>query len=258
MSTKAILFDLDETLMVEYASDEKALRETCHHATKLAQVDAAQLFESVRQHGQACWETCPEQEYTQTIGISYVEGLWGDFIGEDPDLKALHDWIPSYRADVWKQALADQFIQDEGLGSELQARFQRERRSRHHLYDDAMPVLRELVENYRLALVTNGSPDVQGEKIIRSNLSTFFDSIVISGKVGLGKPDPEPFQQALAQLYVSAASAVMVGDSIEHDIMGAREVGIRTVWINRHKRKHKNGHLADAVIFSLTELKDHL
>lgn len=70
------------------------------------------------------------------------------------------------------------------------------------------------------------------------------------------KPDPRIFQEALDQMQVTAAEAVMVGDSLPHDVLGARQVGMRGVWLDRDRRRTRATDFDESipVIESLAEL----
>lgn len=81
--------------------------------------------------------------------------------------------------------------------------------------------------------MTNGAPDLQRAKLGGAGLGPYFDAVIVSGEVGVGKPDPVPFALALAALGADPAEAVMVGDSLERDIAGARDAGIRGIWLDR-------------------------
>ena len=84
----------------------------------------------------------------------------------------------------------------------------------------------------RLGLVTNGSGGLQRAKLERFDLEPFFDVVVIEGEAGFGKPDPRIFRLALERLSVTAEQAWMVGDNLYADIEGAKQVGMRAVWID--------------------------
>jgi putative hydrolase of the HAD superfamily len=104
-------------------------------------------------------------------------------------------------------------------------------------------------------LITNGAPDIQGAKIDGSNLASFFETIIISGDHGFGKPDFRIFQLALNRLEVAAHEAVMIGDSLNRDVAGARDAGIRTIWINRYNRTLGASHpIPDIELTDLREL----
>ena len=82
---------------------------------------------------------------------------------------------------------------------------------------------------FRLGLITNGRGSVQGRKVDGLGIRHFLDVVVISESIGVRKPDPRIFAEALAQMGVSPASAVHVGDN-PADIVGARRSGLLAVW----------------------------
>jgi putative hydrolase of the HAD superfamily len=102
------------------------------------------------------------------------------------------------------------------------------------LYEDALPVLEELrAAQLRLGLVSNGIRDLR-EFVAHHRLDV--DAIVGSRAHGYVKPHPTIFQSALEQLGVEPAKAVMVGDSLEEDVEGARALGMRAILIDRDDR----------------------
>ncbi len=258
MEIKAILLDLDETLMPEHTIDTETLKVACQFAQQKKQIDPQQMQTAIVCESARLWRDSPVPDYCNSIGISHIEGLWGNFLGDDPHLILLREWIPEYQWNSWMNALVEQGIDDRNFTARLIKTFKNERCPRHRLYDDTIPNLKTLAENYRLAIVTNGSPFIQADKIIKTGLSDYVDTFIISGKIGVGKPDPRPFQVAMTQLGVEPFAAVMVGDSIESDIIGAKELGIKSIWINREGIRHRDSHLADAEIQSLDQLVSKL
>jgi HAD superfamily hydrolase (TIGR01549 family) len=102
------------------------------------------------------------------------------------------------------------------------------------LFEDALPVLEELrAAELRLGLVSNGIRDLH-EFVAHHRLEV--DAIVGSRAHGYVKPHPTIFQAALQQLEVEPAAAVMVGDSLEEDVEGARSLGMRAILIDRDDR----------------------
>jgi putative hydrolase of the HAD superfamily len=102
------------------------------------------------------------------------------------------------------------------------------------LYEDALPVLEELrAAQLRLGLVSNGIRDLR-EFVAHHRLEV--DAIVGSRAHGYVKPHPTIFQSALQQLGVEPAQAVMVGDSLEEDVAGARALGMRAILMDREGR----------------------
>ncbi len=140
------------------------------------------------------------------------------------------------------------------FAAELAERFPAERRKKPFVYEDSFAVLDELKGKYKLLLLTNGSPDLQNTKLeITPELVPYFDHIVISGAFGRGKPDPTIFEHALSLLDIDKDKAVMVGDNLMTDILGASRAGIKSVWINRHD-KERNEVIPDFEITRLDEL----
>jgi putative hydrolase of the HAD superfamily len=102
------------------------------------------------------------------------------------------------------------------------------------LFEDALPVLEELrVAEIKVGLVSNGIRDLT-EFVSHHGLQV--DAIVDSRSHGRVKPHPTIFQAALELLGVKAAEAVMVGDSLEEDVEGARALGMRAILIDRDDR----------------------
>jgi HAD superfamily hydrolase (TIGR01549 family) len=102
------------------------------------------------------------------------------------------------------------------------------------LYEDVLPVLDELRgARLRIGLVSNGIRDLH-EFAAHHRLDV--DTVVDSRRHGRVKPHPTIFQAALEQLGVAPAEAVMVGDSLEEDVEGARALGMRALLVDREGR----------------------
>jgi putative hydrolase of the HAD superfamily len=230
---RALLFDLDETLVVEEEAVAESFAATARAAAERRLLDAATLARDARSCARELWRAAPTHPYCARIGISSWEGLCCRFEGDGPQLEALRAWAPSYRRRAWADALACQGIDDPLLAEDLGERLAAERRARHAVFDDAASALTSLGQSHALALVTNGASCLQREKLAASGLGEHFDAVVVSGDVGAGKPDAAIFRHALAALDASAGEAVMIGDNLERDVDGAIAVGLEAVWINR-------------------------
>ena len=104
------------------------------------------------------------------------------------------------------------------------------------LYPDAEPTLRRLKhEGYKMALVSNAPPDTS--KTIESlGLPRYLPVRVVSGEVGVSKPNPEIFRIALRATGVEPSEALHVGDLYDADVVGARNAGIDGVLVDRDGR----------------------
>jgi putative hydrolase of the HAD superfamily len=99
-------------------------------------------------------------------------------------------------------------------------------------------LLNELHKKHKLAVVSNMSFAKAGPlSLEKFDIAKYFDAVIISGMIGWRKPNPKIFQQALKALNVKAGNAVFVGDSLRADIEGARQLGIRTVFIEDKSKK---------------------
>lgn len=252
---KAIMFDLDDTLLWDERSVNESFEETCQKAAEKYPIDPKQLEEKVREIARKLYASYETYKFTKMIGINPFEGIWGKFRDDTEDFHKLARIVPQYRKDAWTLGLKALGIDDEKLGAELAELFPKIRRTKHYVFDDTYPVLEKLKKDYKLLLLTNGSPDLQSEKLSGvPQLKTYFDYIVISGSFGRGKPDVSLFQYALNLLGVTNKETIMIGDKLTTDILGANNTGITSVWINRNNKQREDEIIPDYEIASLTEL----
>ncbi|MHA1833632.1 MAG: HAD family hydrolase, partial [Candidatus Baldrarchaeia archaeon] len=101
-------------------------------------------------------------------------------------------------------------------------------------YPDVVPVLEFLKKRgYRLGIISDGLIDVQLNRIRALKLEKYFDMFTFSEEVGKNKPALEIFQLALRKANCSPSEAVMVGDNVKTDIVGANRIGMISIWIRR-------------------------
>lgn len=252
---RTVLFDLDDTLIV----DEAVSKETFVHVAQLAMkqfgADAATFERSAHAHAKRLWAEGPAHDYCRRIGISAYECLWGNFAGDTEDLTVLRNWAVKYRRAVFDSALRDQQLEPDDLTDcGLAKLFYDQRRKLQRLMPDAKEILTRLAPKYSIGLLTNGAPDLQREKLIASNLQPFFDAVAVSGEYDIGKPKPEIFHRLLAELSSSPDAAVMVGNSLERDIAGARNAGICSIWLRVPGSEEPDEVTPDYTINGLIEL----
>jgi HAD superfamily hydrolase (TIGR01662 family) len=118
-----------------------------------------------------------------------------------------------------------------------------------HAEEDAAPTLSRLKElGYRLAVISNASDDDDVQTLIdKAALRPTLDVVVTSAAAGIRKPNPRVFQMALGQLGVPPTQAVMVGDMLGADILGARGLGIQSIWITRRADTESNRGYLDTI-----------
>jgi len=122
--------------------------------------------------------------------------------------------------------------------------------------EGAQEVLAPLRQRYKLGIVTNGPAFMQWPKLRKFGIQDLVDHVVVSGDLGIHKPDPAIFQHLLAEAGVEAAHAAHVGDSVHSDIAGARAASMTAIWYPPRLRTPDDigDHTPDATIHTLTEL----
>ncbi|CAM3163113.1 HAD family hydrolase [Filibacter tadaridae] len=233
-----IIFDLDDTLLWDKKSVVTAFKTTCEYAANSYTLNPAELEKAVRTVARELYATYETYEFTQQIGINPFEGLWGRFDDEGELFGKLAEIVPTYRRDSWTSGLMRMGIDDPELGRTLAELFPTERKKHPFIYEETFHVLDGLKGNYKLVLLTNGSPSLQYTKLgLTPEIAPYFNHIVISGAFGRGKPNPTIFEHVLAQSNITADKAIMVGDNLMTDILGSSRVGMKSVWINREKKE---------------------
>ena len=117
------------------------------------------------------------------------------------------------------------------------------------LFPEVHPTLELLANHYSLGVLTNGNADVR-----RLGLADYFDFTLCAEELGVGKPDPRPFCEALKRAGVAAEHAVHIGDHPSDDIGGAQRAGMRAIWFNPTGGPWQDDGHPDAIIGNLAEL----
>ena len=120
-------------------------------------------------------------------------------------------------------------------------------------------VLRKLRETHRLGVVSNiwSKSDLYFDEFDRAGIRDLFDVIVFSSDHSHIKPSPYLFTKAIELLNVDRSTIAFVGDSLSRDIVGAKAVGLSTIWINpTGKELDRDIGRPDLVIENLRELLD--
>ena len=114
---------------------------------------------------------------------------------------------------------------------------------------------------FQLGLITNASDAWDVNNLIDNNhLREYFSIVLISAEEGIRKPDRRIFEKAAQQLQLDFTQMVMVGDTLNADILGAKKCGMKTVWISRraedsrYQLRVRPELAADAEIHDLSEL----
>ena len=108
-----------------------------------------------------------------------------------------------------------------------------------HVIEGVFEVLESIKkEGYKIGMIANGDSIGTRNIIKATGLQDYFDTIVISEEVGIGKPCQGIFEAALSKLGVKPENAVMVGNRIDADVLGANRFGMKSVWFKWNTRYH--------------------
>lgn len=234
---KAILFDLDETIL-SFGDREQT------------------LIEVAEDYRNALGPVAPE-----TIGRA-IESAFVQFWADKDLHKQWRFKLSDARILVVTRVFEEfrsvaPLLTDE-LAKEFAVRFHERREIGHaKLFEGAMETLDELKRRgVRLALVTNGEAAVQREKVVRFDLERRFDHIQIEGEMGFGKPEDEAYLHAMKALGVEAKDTWMVGDNLDWEVVAPQRLGIYAIWLDaRSKGLPPNSKIVpDRIVQFISEL----
>ena len=200
MPYRTVLLDLDHTLFDSDESARRAFVAAMGHVGVPATDHIVSRFFTINL---AMWER--------------VEA--GDLSPNDIRFARFEELFAGERIDADARDVGDRYVSELGDNGDL--------------FDGAERLLDQIASVATLCLVTNGIGEVQRTRIDRLGLDRWFRAFIISGEVGVSKPDPAIFDLAFAALgEPDRASAVMVGDSLTSDMAGGIAAGIDTAWYN--------------------------
>lgn len=155
------------------------------------------------------------------------------------------------RLEAFRRTLRDIGRPNDSLASHLNRVYYKHRFEDVELFDDVLPTFNTLKEKYKLGLLSNGNTYPK-----HCGLEGMFQFVVFSQDHGVEKPNSKIFQIALLEAGCSKEEVLHVGDSLNDDIAGAINAGIKCVWLNRNQEKNDMGIKTDYEITSLSELSE--
>jgi putative hydrolase of the HAD superfamily len=229
---RALLLDLDDTLLAYSAGVDDSWAEACGAAT--LPVETASLMAALAETRKWFWSGDPARHARERVNML---GAWTKIVAE---------------------ALTRCGCADDALAATIARDYGARRREAMRLFPEARAVLDALrARGLPLALVTNGDALQQRDKIARHDLARYFGAIVIEGEFGCGKPEERVYGEALRLLGVGHEGVWMVGDHLEWDVLAPQRLGLTGIWIDREGAGLPSVH-ADArphrIIRSLSEL----
>ncbi len=157
-------------------------------------------------------------EATQEAGVDEIgdEEYYGT-INEVLDDNKIENRVPIFK----------EILNDEDKAERLASIYHEKSLDNAYVYPDALEALKEI--DAKKGLITDGPADVQRDKIDSFGLEKYFDNIVISGEVGLSKPNKEIFDYALEKLDSNQSNSLYVGNVPQLDVKGAKNAGLLSV-----------------------------
>lgn len=207
----AICFDLDDTLLCYDAAALGCWERACAECALPAGLAVPALLDAIRRHS---------------------DWYWSDL---DRHRTGRADLVAA-REQIVVRALSELGHPDATLARALAERRQALHEDAIHPFPGAISLLQQLRGwGVRLALITNGAADAQTAKLERFRLRPYFNSIVIEGLFGTGKPDPHVFHHTLAALGTAPEQTWMIGDNLAFDIAPAHALGMTTIWYDKRR-----------------------
>lgn len=157
--------------------------------------------------------------------IAVNRKLWADY---DKNLIE-HSYIRQHRFPMVFRALG---IDESAVQADLNAEYLKLLPYKPHLLESARDILDYLNGRYVMHIITNGFAEIQAIKMNSSAIAHYFVNVITSEKANAKKPDPRVFQYAMEISGTTAAESLMIGDNYEADILGAKSVGLDTLFYN--------------------------
>ncbi|KAK7901498.1 hypothetical protein WMY93_018267 [Mugilogobius chulae] len=228
---KAIIFDLDNTLIDTSGAGQVALQKVGELLKSTLNVDDATI---------------------ETICNGFKQNLYNENFNSASgktidEVRTLH-WEKSLRETVPRCPV-------ESLGSDCYKLWKSSRLQLLTMSPEVQALLQDLRTKYKLLLLTNGETQTQREKVQVSNCDDFFDEVVVGGEQLEQKPSVSIFRLCFEILGVEAQDCVMVGDSLETDIRGGLKAQVKaTVWVKRAGESESNVIKPHYTVSSVLEL----
>lgn len=126
------------------------------------------------------------------------------------------------------------------------------------LEDDALDTIQKLKsQKHQLGIFSNAGDDKDVQELIENfHIRPYFDFVLTSAACFYRKPHPRTFEIALAQWSVPPEDAVMIGDSLQADIYGAKNLNMQTIWITRRAKFNADEKQRIQPDFSVTSLNE--
>jgi putative hydrolase of the HAD superfamily len=195
-----IFFDLDHTLWDFETNSNKAFEKLLDKHQIPASID--QFLEVYEPINRQYW-------------VDYAKGLKSK---DEVKYNRLIDTFKALNVDVTNELI--EFLANEYLDF---------LKKENTLMPGTIEILDYLKDKYHLHILTNGFLEVQADKMTNSGIVHYFEHVITSESVGKLKPHPEVFRHALKQAGTFPHKSFMIGDNLQSDVLGARNIGMNAI-----------------------------
>ncbi|GAB3021992.1 YjjG family noncanonical pyrimidine nucleotidase [Spirosoma pulveris] len=157
--------------------------------------------------------------------IAINRQLWADF---DKNLIE-HTYIRKHRFPLVFRAMG---VDESAVHADLNVEYLKLLPRKPHLLESAKELLDHLNGRYTMHIITNGFAEIQAVKMDSAEIAHYFTHVITSENANAKKPNPQVFQYAMEISGTNATESLMIGDNYEADILGAKGVGLDTVFYN--------------------------
>lgn len=206
-----IFFDLDRTLWDFDENSKKVLIDIFNHYKLNESIESVESF------------ILKYQEINECLWKHYSDNKLAK---EELRWKRFEDTLMHFKVD------------DKEMAIEMSEYYVEHSPRQTLLFPNTIEVLDYLSKKYKLHIITNGFEEVQHIKLKASGISSYFDVLVFSERVGVKKPHPYIFKKAFSLTRAKASNSIMIGDNIYADIYGAQRVKMDHVFFNPKQIKH--------------------
>jgi len=203
---KHIFFDLDHTIWDFDKNAEETLQELyeIYKLRELGLLSAAEFIQRYTENNHSLWA-----QYH--LGLISKELL---------------------RAERFRKTFIELGVHPEKVPPQFEEDYVKISPTKTNLFEGAEKVLAYLQKKYTLHIISNGFRETTLTKMDLSGLNPYFSTVIISEEVGVNKPDKAVFQYAVDKAGASVEESIMIGDSLEADIYGAMNFGMKAIFFN--------------------------
>lgn len=205
---RALIIDLDDTLIDSTASADRVWLNAAEAFAGRLDRSVAVIDQALLDAREWYWD-CPKRHHEGRMNLDQA------------------------RLDVVLHGFEAMGVQDKALAEAFTAAYTAGRIDAIEPFPGAIEAVQQLREmGLKLALITNGQAMTQRKKVDVFELELLFDTVLIEGELGYGKPEPRVYERALKDLGAQARETWMVGDNLEWEVGVPQSMGMGGVWVD--------------------------